>query len=132
MPILNEPNRVGDWLKAVQPHQLSFNVVTMKGLGSGTATYESGLVLGKLTADGKFVPAASSGSDGSQTAVAILVKPLNMTTADAKAVVVDMGPARIIDRLHLRWGSSITTQGHRNAALAQLEANAKIKANPGA
>lgn len=131
MPILTEGNRPGDWLKAESDNQMSRNVGTLDGLSSGTATYESGLVLAQITATGLWVPAASSGADGSQIAKAILLNTTPMTTADKQAVIVDFN-ARIIDRRNLRWGSTITTQGHRNTALAQLETNSKIKANVGA
>ncbi len=38
----------------------------------GTGCYPPGMVLGKITASGTFVPSPESGSDGSQIAIAVL------------------------------------------------------------
>lgn len=125
--VFNEGAYPGDWLKAEQGHQLSRNTVTIEGLSSGTAVYESGLVLARRNSNGKWVPAANSGSDGVDQARGILLNTISMTTADKTAVIVDMGAARVSQN-YLKWGPGITTGAHRDAAIAQLETNAKIRA----
>lgn len=132
MPTLTEGAYIGDWLKAEQGHQLSRNAVTLKGLGAGTATWETGSVLAKETSTGKWALATATGSDGLEQARGILVETVAMTTSDKPGVaIVDMGPARV-NQNALKWGATINDQTKRNAALGQLETNSRIKANRGA
>lgn len=124
----------GDWLKAEQGHLLSRSQVTIAGLAAGTGTYQTGLVMARFTSGGnagKWGPYTPGASDGTQNAAGVLYATLAMTTADAVGVVVDMGPGRV-NRNALRWGSAVTTSGHRDTAVAALEATARLKAVRGA
>lgn len=57
-------------------------------VASGAGKVDSGAVLGKVTASGKFVPHAPAANDGSETAAAILYSAVDATDADAGAVIV--------------------------------------------
>ncbi len=86
----------------------------------------SGTLLGKLTATGKYVPAAASGSDGSQTASAILIcgsasnTSVDTTAGDQKVVIL----TRHADVSHagITYGTTINDATKRAAAQSQLAA----------
>ena len=69
---------------------ISRDVVTIR---SGAGKLDPGTVLGKVTADGKYVasPAASTvGIEGAETALAVLAYSVDATSADVpNAVVID-------------------------------------------
>jgi hypothetical protein len=54
-------------------------------IASGSGIVESGAVLGKITASGKFVPHAPAAADGSQTAIAINYARVDASAADVVA-----------------------------------------------
>ena len=117
MPLLETAAVASDWLKSEADNYASRDTAL---IAAGSGKLASGMVLGKLTASGKFVPAAASGSDGSQTAVAVLVFPVDATSADAKAVIV----ARRATASHagLVYGASINDATKRAVANGQLGA----------
>lgn len=57
-------------------------------IASGAGVLESGTVLGKITASGKFKPAVDASTDGSEIAAAVLAHRVDATSADAQAVIV--------------------------------------------
>jgi hypothetical protein len=57
-------------------------------IAAGAGKLRPGTVLGKLTSSGKFVPSPETGTNGSETAVAILVGSVDAASADAVAVVI--------------------------------------------
>lgn len=67
---------------------ISREVVTIK---SGAGKLEPGTVLGQITTGGKFVISANAevvGSEGAETAKAVLAYGIDATSADVQAVVV--------------------------------------------
>ncbi len=117
MALLETAIVASDWLKQEAENYRSRDTAI---IASGSGKLKSGQVLGKLTASGKYVPNAATGSDGSQTAVAVLAFPVDATSSDAKAVVV----AREATASHngLTWGSTINDATKRAAAISQLKA----------
>lgn len=89
-------------------------------INSGSGKLKVGTVLAKVTATGKFVPAAASGADGSQTAVAVLLFPVDATSADAKAVILTRHAQ--VSHAGLIYGATINDATKRAAANAQLNA----------
>ena len=77
---------------------------------------------GRITASGKYKLATSGGSDGAQTASAVLLYAVDATLSDAVGIVVVRGPA-IVSRAALAYdgtvddGSKITTKISQLAAL---------------
>lgn len=97
MTVLTSPATLGDLLKREFDPNYSRETVTLK---AGSA-YPLGAVLGRVTADGKYIlsPAASTtGSEGAEIACAVLVEAVDATAADTQAVVLARGPAIVADR----------------------------------
>ncbi|GGE25509.1 Bacteriophage lambda head decoration protein D [Gemmobacter megaterium] len=69
MPVLTEPPSMGDVLKYEVNPNYTREVVTLL---AGTP-YPVGSVLGRITASGEYKLATSGGSDGAQTAPAVLL-----------------------------------------------------------
>ena len=91
MTVLRQPATMGDVLKyEVNPNFTRESVTLLVG-----ANYPVGAVLGRITASGKHKLATSGGSDGAQTAAAVLLYAVDATGADAIGVVIVRGPAII-------------------------------------
>lgn len=87
---------------------------------SGAGKLAAGTVLGKITTGGKYQPSPATGSDGSQTAVAVLLYPVDATSSDVDAVI----SARL-SRLNakvLSYAASVDDDTKKNAKIAQLAA----------
>jgi hypothetical protein len=82
---------MGDMLKYELNPNFTRETITLL---AGTA-YPVGAVLGKITASGKYKLATSGGSDGAQTAAAVLLYAVDATGADAIGIVIARGPAII-------------------------------------
>ncbi|MFH6783594.1 MULTISPECIES: head decoration protein [Methylobacterium] len=117
MALLETAIVASDWLKSEDGSYRSRDTAI---IASGSGKLVSGTVLAKVTATGKYVPAAASGSDGSQTAVAVLLFPVDTTSADAKAVIVSRHA--IASHAGLTYGATINDATKRAAANAQLGA----------
>ena len=86
----------------------SREVVTV--LIASAAKYQSGTVLGKVTASGKYVKYSNAASDGSETAVCVLMTPLmDGVNGDQKAVVL-MRNAEVAGSM-LNNGAGLDTAG---------------------
>lgn len=121
MALLETAIVASDWLKSEGESSRSRDTAI---IASGSGKLVSGTVLAKVTASGKYVPAAASGSDGSQTAAAILVFPVDATSADAKAVIVSRHA--VVSHAGLTYGASINDATKRAAANGQLGATGII------
>ena len=75
-------------------------------------------VLGKLTATGKYKPSPKTGSDGTQTAVAVLFDDTDATLGDVVASVVARDAEVRADSL--LYDPSVVTQDDKTAKWAQL------------
>jgi hypothetical protein len=104
-----------DFLKEEEPSYRSRDTAI---IASGAGKLLAGAVLGKLTASGKYVPATATGSDGGQTAVAVLLFAVDATSADAKAVVLSREAT--VSHNGLTYGPTINDAPKRAAAIAQL------------
>lgn len=78
--VLTEGPRTAEWLLSEADGTRSRDVVTVHILSG--QSLDSGTVLGKVTASGKYVPSVNAASDGSQTAVAVLYNDLDAPDAD--------------------------------------------------
>lgn len=118
MAVQTEGKYLGDWLKWEEEKNYSRQEVTILG-GSGTArVLTSGMVLGKITASGKYVQFDDTASDGSQTAAGVLI---HNTTAPAStdvlaAIIVRMA---IVSKAGLTWPGTADA-GEQAAALVTL------------
>ena len=89
MNVLTQPATQGDVLKyEVNPNYTREAVTLLEG-----TNYPVGSVLGRITASDKYKLATSGGSDGAQTAAAVLLYAVDATLGDAIGIVVARGPA---------------------------------------
>lgn len=116
--VLSNPSYAADWLKSEAGSYYSRDTAI---IAAGSGVLKTGTVLAKLTATGKYVPAAATGADGSQTAVAVLFdRQVDATIADQKAVIISR--QAIVSHAGLIYGSTITDATKRAAANGQLGA----------
>ena len=102
MTVLNQPLTMGNVLKyEVNPNYTRETITLLAGM-----PYPVGSVLGRITASGKYKLATSGGSDGAQTASAVLLYAVDATLADATGIVVARGPA-IVSRAALAYDATV-------------------------
>lgn len=113
-----EPKALSDGLKA--EFNSSYNRDTGT-IASGTGVVGYFRVLGKITASGKWTNYTPGASNGSEIAAGVLlVQSIDATAADkAEAVILTRGPA-VVALQELTWGAAVTTQNHKDTALAAL------------
>ncbi|TJZ89686.1 head decoration protein [Paracoccus gahaiensis] len=117
MPVLTEQPSMGDVLKyEVNPNYTRETVTLLAG-----ASYPVGAVLGRITASGRYRMATSGGTDGAQTAIAVLLYPVNALLADAVGVVVARGPA-IVSKAGLAYDPTVDDAAKITTKLGQLAA----------
>jgi hypothetical protein len=117
MTVLTKPPSLGDVLKyEVEPNYTRDTVTLLAGM-----PYPVGSVLGKITTGGKYKLATSGGTDGAQTAVAVLLDAVDATLADAQGIVVARGPA-IVARPALAYDASVNDAGKISTKIGQLAA----------
>jgi hypothetical protein len=108
---------MGDVLKyEVNPNYTRETVTLLAGMA-----YPVGSVLGRITASGKYKLATSGGTDGAQTAAAVLLFAVDATLADAVGVVVMRGPA-ILSRAALAYDGSVDDAAKVTTKISQLTA----------
>ena len=117
MPVLTEPPSMGDVLKYEVNPNYTREVVTLL---AGSA-YPVGAVLGRITASGKYKLATSGGTDGAQTASAVLLYGVDATLADATGIVVARGPA-IVSRAGLAYDATVDDATKITTKIGQLAA----------
>lgn len=117
MPVLTEPPSMGDVLKyEVNPNYTREVVTLLAGM-----PYPVGAVLGRITASGKYKLATSGGTDGAQTASAVLLYAVDATLADAVGIVVARGPA-IVSRAALAYDATVDDGAKITTKIGQLAA----------
>ncbi len=117
MTVFNEGRYAGEFLLSEANGSLSREVVTV---ASGSGVIAPGTVLGKLTSGGKYVPSPATGSDGSQTAVAVALYGCDATSADQKVTIVARD-AEVNANL-LSYASSVDDAAKKAAKATQLAA----------
>ena len=117
MPVLTEPPSMGDVLKyEVNPNYTREVVTLLAGM-----PYPVGAVLGRITASGKYKLATSGGTDGAQTATAVLLYAVDATLADAVGIVVARGPV-IVSRAALAYDATVDDGAKITTKITQLAA----------
>jgi hypothetical protein len=117
MPVLTELPSMGDVLKyEVNPNYTREVITLLAGM-----PYPVGAVLGRITASGKYKLATSGGTDGAQTATAVLLYAVDATLADAVGIVVARGPA-IVSRAALAYDATVDDAAKITTKIGQLAA----------
>ncbi len=70
---------------------------------------------------GKYVASDYDGTNGSKEAVAVLLEPVDATSADVEAIALVRGPA-VLGRLGLEWDDSYDSEAKKDEAISQLAA----------
>ncbi len=117
MTVLHQPATTGDVLKYELNPNYNRETITLL---AGTA-YPVGAVLGRITASGKYKFATSGGSDGAQTASAVLLDAVDATLADAVGIVLVRGPS-IVSRRSLAYDGTVDDAPKITTKLGQLAA----------
>lgn len=120
MPSRSEAPSAGAFLLSEDNGQRSRDTITV---AAGAGVIAPGAVLGRLSASGKFVMSPATGSDGSQTAVAVAFSACNATTTDQKIPAITRD-AEVSGGM-LFYSASVTDAAARTAKATQL-ANAGI------
>ncbi|WP_026756679.1 head decoration protein [Sediminimonas qiaohouensis] len=97
----------------------SRDIVTV---ASGEGKLAPGTVLGEITASGKYAVSANAqvvGSEGAETATAVLAYAVDATSADAKAVAIVRAAQVIADEL--AYDSSVDDAAKKATKAGQLE-----------
>jgi hypothetical protein len=124
MTVLTQPPSMGDILKyEVNPNYTREEVTLLQGM-----PYPVGSVLGRITASGKYKLATSGGSDGAQTATAVLLYAVDATLADATGIVLARGPA-IVSRAALAYDATVDDGAKITTKIGQLAAAGIIARN---
>ena len=117
MPVLTQPSTMGDVLKyEINPNYTRETVPLLEG-----TAYPVGSVLGRITASGKYKLATSGGTDGAQTAGAVLLYAVDATPGDAVGVVLMRGPA-IVSRAALAYDGTVDDAAKITTKISQLAA----------
>lgn len=124
MTVLHQPASMGDILKyEVNPNYTRETVTLIEGM-----PYPVGSVLGRITASGKYKLATSGGSDGAQTATAVLLYAVDATLAEATGIVLARGPA-IVSRAALAYDATVDDGAKITTKIGQLAAAGIIARN---
>lgn len=118
MPPLNEAKTESDIVVFEEEKDFSRETVTIL---TGAGALKPGVVLGKITATGKYWPAPAAliaGKDGAETASAVLIEAVDASAADARAVVIRRHA--IVNRSNLTFEASVDTANERQAKVDQL------------
>ena len=117
MPVLTEPPSMGEVLKyEVNPNYTREVITLLIGM-----PYPVGAVLGKISASAKYKLATSGGTDGAQTATAVLIHAVDATLADAVGIVVARGPS-IVSRAALAYDATVDDAAKITTKIGQLAA----------
>ncbi|MBO9451451.1 head decoration protein [Tropicibacter sp. R16_0] len=113
-PVLTEGKTPGDWLMYEAPSHYSRESEIITG-----GNYESGTVLGRITADKKLTVCDPGASDGSEVAVSVLHTGVDASTTDAPGLTIARHAQ--VSRMGLTFGAGFTTTAQRDAAVEQLK-----------
>ena len=117
MTVLTQPPSMGDVLKYELNPNFTRETITLL---AGTA-YPVGAVLGRITASGKHKLSTSGGSDGAQTAAAVLLYAVDASATDASGLVVMRGPA-IVSKAALVFDATVDDAAKTATKHGQLAA----------
>jgi hypothetical protein len=120
MTTLTEGRHAVEFLLSSGNGNISFENVTLHGGFTGAGKLKAGTVLGKITSGGKYAASPASGSDGSQTAVAVLAHNVDISLGDVQASVVAR-EAEVIDAC-LEYEATVDLDSEKAAKATQLAA----------
>lgn len=117
MVTLTEGRYAAEFIMSEAPGQQSRDNIV---IASGAGVVKPGTVLGLVTASGKYVPSPATGSDGSQTGVAICIYGVDATSADVKVAAITRGAE--VNGKTLEYAASVDDAAKKAAKATQLKA----------
>ncbi len=121
MPVLTEYRHTGGFLVWEALRDYCREVVTI-----ASGTLESGTVLGRITASGKYAAHDPAAVDGTETAIAVLWGKADASGGDIAAVAVVRGPA-IVNRHDLVFAGTPSAAAIAAAHAALLSAGILVR-----
>jgi hypothetical protein len=118
--VLNNRVRAGGFLQSEANYARARDKVTIEGGTGGAGYVYAGTVLGMIARTGKYVPSPATGSDGSQTAVAVLWDDADATLGDVVAGAITRAAEVRADELS--YDPSVSSPADQQAKWAQLAA----------
>lgn len=79
-----------------------------------------GTVVGRITASGKVAAYDNDATDGTQTAVGVLIAAIDASAGDKPGTII--ARHAVLAKQALVFGAGVTTQAEKDAAFADLEA----------
>lgn len=122
---LSETQHTGEFLLDEPSSQISRETVTVTA--AAATKLQPGHVLAQLAADSTYVEYDNAGTDGSETAAAILYGEVDNTDGDAPANFTAVVVKRLaaVRKADLKWKSGLV-DADKTAAYADLAANLVI------
>ncbi|PNQ94975.1 head decoration protein [Azospirillum argentinense] len=120
MAALTEGRHAAEFVLSEGNRSISRDAVTIV---SGAGQLAAGTVLGKIAASGKYEPATAAAADpatGSETAVAVLLYPVDATAADVTAAAITRFAE--VNTTLLAYDDTVNDAAKRAAKIAQLAA----------
>lgn len=117
MTVFKEPTLAYEALISEAPGYISRDTVTLKG---GNGVVKACTVLGQVTTSKKYVPSPATGTDGSQTAVAMLLVEADTSAGDVQVAIIRR-TAEVVAGM-LNFDASINTPELIAGKLEQLAA----------
>ncbi len=124
MSVLTQPPTMSDVLKYELNPNFTRETITLL---AGT-NYPVGAVLGRITASGKMKLSTAAGSDGAQTAAAVMLYAVNASAGDATGIALVRGPA-LVSKAALVFDASVDDAAKTAAKHTQLTALGIIPRN---
>jgi len=120
MTTFTEGRHAAEFILSEANGQRSRDNVTVYGGFTGAATLKAGTVLGKITSGGKYAASAASGSDGSQTAIAVLLDNIDIADGDVVAAIIARDAE--VNGGSLEYEATVDTDNEKATKATQLAA----------
>ena len=117
MADLTEARHAGEFIISEGNGNISRDAITIV---SGSGVVKAGTVIAKITASGKYKPSTATGSDGGQTAIAVLFDTVDATSADIAGVAISRN-AEVNGNI-LSYDSTVDDSTKKAAKSVQLAA----------
>lgn len=122
MTTLTEGRHAAEFILSEANGNRSRENVTLLGGSAGTGTtLPAGRVLGKFTSSGKYTESPATGSDGSETGIAILIYPVTDLGDGDQEVAVIFRDAEVNGKL-LTYDDSVNDDAKKATKNAELAA----------
>ncbi len=103
MPVITEPNNLGDLLKYEAPNRYSRDVATI----AAGQNLPLGTVLGRNASDGHHYALDPTATDGTESAIGVLATDIDATNADRSDAILIARHA-IVAKTALVWPIALT------------------------